>query len=66
MPGADGGVEVETVIVCGLVTTIRMMTSDVPEVVSPVIVNVDPIDHVPVLSGPVPESRVGLAPIATL
>jgi hypothetical protein len=54
------------VIVCGLVTTIRMITSDVPEVVSPVIVNDDPVDHVPVLSGPLPESKAGLDPMATL
>ena len=43
-----------------------MITSDVPDVVSPVRVNVDPIDHVPVLSGPLPESRIGLEPITTL
>lgn len=66
MPGAEGGVEVETVIDCGFVTTSRMITSEVPEVVSPVIVNEVPEDHVPVLSGALPESRVGLEPIATL
>jgi len=66
MPGAEGGVEVETVIDCGLVTTIRMITSDVPDVVSPVMVKDDPEDHVPVLSGPVPESRAGLDPMTTL
>ena len=43
-----------------------MITSDVPEVVSPVIVKVDPVDQVPVLSGALPESKAGLEPIATL
>ncbi len=66
IPEAEGGVLVETVIDCGLVTTMRIMTSDVPEVVSPVIVNEDPEDQVPVLSGALPESRAGLEPILTL
>ena len=57
--------EVEIVIDCGFVTTSKMITSEVPEVVSPGIVNEGPEDQVPVLSGPVPESRVGLEPIAT-
>jgi hypothetical protein len=43
-----------------------MITSDVPDVVSPVIVKVDPVDQVPVLSGPLPESKAGLEPITTL
>jgi hypothetical protein len=45
---------------------IRMMTSDVPEVVSPVMVKADPEDQVPVLSGLLLESSAGLDPIATL
>ena len=43
-----------------------MIISDVPEVVSPVIVKIDPEDQVPVLSGALPESKAGLEPIATL
>jgi hypothetical protein len=43
-----------------------MITSDVPEVVSPVMVKVEPEDQVPVLSGALPESKAGLGPIATL
>ncbi|TMI68353.1 hypothetical protein E6H11_07180 [Candidatus Bathyarchaeota archaeon] len=67
MPGAEGGVEVETVIDCGLVTTSKMITSEVPEVVSPVIVKEGPPgDQVPVPSGPLPESKLGLEPIATV
>lgn len=66
MPGVEGGVEVETAIVCGSVTTIKTITSEVPEVVSPVIVNEVPVVQVPVRSGPLPESRVGLGPITIL
>ena len=66
IPGAEGGVEVETVIVCGSVTTVKMITSEVPEVVSPVIVNEVPVVQIPVRSGPLPESKVGLEPITTL
>jgi len=65
MPEAEGGVDVETVIDCGSVTTIKMTTSEVPEVVSPAIVNEDPDVQVPVRSGPLPESNAGLDPIAT-
>ena len=63
MPAAEGGVDVETVIVLGSVTTIRMMTSEVAEVVSPVIVKLVPVVQVPVLSGPLPVSKDGLEPI---
>src|ERR671925_1882554 len=66
MPGADGGVDVDTVIDCGSVTTIKIITSEVPEVVSPVIVNPVPDDQLPVWSGPLPVSNDGLEPMATL
>jgi hypothetical protein len=64
MPEPEGGVAVETVIDCGSVTTIKTTTSELPEVVSPLIVNEDPDDQIPVRSGPLPESTAGLDPIA--
>ncbi len=64
-PGAEGGAEVETVTDCGSVTTIKMITSEVPEVVSPAIASDVPEDQVPDLSGPLPESKAGLEPIMT-
>lgn len=65
IPGAEGGVEVDTVIDCGSVTTTKMITSEAPDVVSPVIVNVLPDVHDPTWSGPLPESSDGLEPITT-
>ena len=65
IPDADGGVEVDTAIGCGSVTTTRMITSEVPDVVRPVIVNVVPDVQAPTWSGPLPESSDGLGPIRT-